>query len=171
MRSGRRLRASLAASCLALVVAVGAHAAPDWGRLDWLVGDWTMEGAGGRQGSGGFTFTPDAGGRVLVRRSHADYPAQDGKPAVRHEDLMVIEPHAAGLRATCWEGDGHVIHYEVRAPEPGLVEFVSTDTAGPGYRLSYRRTPVGLEGGLEIAPSNDRDRFRPYLKWTARRTK
>ena len=172
MHSGRRLRARLAASCLALAFAAGAQAAPGWGGLDWLVGGWTAEGGGAQQGSGGFTFTPEAGGQVLVRRNHADYPAQNGKPATRHEDMMVIEHQArGGLRATYWDDDGHVIHYEVRTPEPGSAEFVSTDPIGPRYRLTYRRTPVGLEGWFEVAPPNDRDRFQPYLNWTARRTR
>ena len=171
MHSGRRLRARLAAACLALAFAAGAHAAPGWERLDWLIGSWTAAGGGARQGAGDFTFTLEADGQELVRRSYTDYPAREGKPAGRHEDTMVIERLPRGrMRATDRDDDGHVIHYEVRAPEPGSLEFVSTDPTGPRYRLTYRSAPVGLEIWFEIAPPNDRDRFRPDLHWTARRT-
>jgi hypothetical protein len=154
------------------VFAVNSHAAQDWGRLDWLIGDWTVEGGGAQQGVGDFTFALEAGGRQLVRRSYTDYPATNGKPAGRREDTMVIQRLPRGrMRATESDDNGHVIHYEVRAPEPGSAEFVSTDPTGPRYRLTYRSAPVGLEIWFEIAPPSDRDRFRPDLHWTAVRTR
>ncbi|HWF00959.1 MAG TPA: hypothetical protein VG248_14260, partial [Caulobacteraceae bacterium] len=62
----------------------------DWSGLDWLAGRWT--GAGGGADAGGFSFEREAGGAVLMRRNFAVYAAHDGKPAERHDDLMVIWP-------------------------------------------------------------------------------
>lgn len=144
-------------------------AAPDWGPLAWLIGQWTAEGGGDVQGSGGFSFLPEAGGMVLVRRNFADYPAQGGRPASKHEDLMVIFHDGPALRATYWDSEGQTIHYAVTAPSGAEAVFVSDDPAGPRFRLSYRKTAKGLDGKFEIAPPPGRDQFRNYLAWTARR--
>lgn len=166
------MRSQLVALLLALGLAPAAVAAdPPWAGLTWLEGDWTAEGGGGPgQASGGFSFQPDAGGQVLVRRNFADYPAQGGRPAQRHEDLMVVYADSGALRAVYWDAEGHVIHYAASAPAPGEAVFVSDDAAGPRYRLSYRRTARGLDGRFEIAPPNARDQFKAYLAWSAVRS-
>ncbi len=157
------------ASLAALAASVGlmAFASPGGGQLDWLIGDWTGAGGSTLQGAGGFSFKPEAGGQVIVRRNVADYPAQNGKPAFRHEDLMVID----GLTARYWDSEGQTIHYALAEPEPGVVVFLSDDAAGPRFRLTYRRTSMGLNGSFEIAPPDHRDQFRPYLTWTATRSR
>jgi hypothetical protein len=143
----------------------------NWQGLGWLEGQWTASGGGAQAAIGGFSFSREAGGRVLMRRNFADYPAQNGQPASRHEDLMVVERGEGGLRATYWDDEGHTIHYAVTTPSDGAVMFLSTDTAGPHYRLSYKRTVTGLEGRFEIAPADKAANFQTYLSWTARRTR
>ena len=156
---------------LALIAALAgpAAAAPDWGGLQWLVGRWIGAGGGAEQGQGGFSFLPEAGGTVLVRKNFADYPAQGGKPAAHHDDLMVIYRDGPALRATYWDSEGQSIHYAVSSPAPGEAVFVSEDPSGPRFRLSYRQTPAGLQGRFEIAPPPARDQFHDYLTWTASR--
>jgi hypothetical protein len=151
----------------------GHTATPDWRGFDWLLGAWTADGGGAQpgtpQGQGGFSFTPDAGGQVIVRKNFADYPAQGGKPAERHDDLMVIFREGGAERATYWDSEGHIIHYAVTAPAPGRVVFESDDPAGPKYRITYRQTPAGLEGEFALSP--DRQTFKPYLTWTAHKAR
>jgi hypothetical protein len=159
----------------AVVVALGlvsvAHAAaPDWGPLNWLVGRWVGEGGGAMQGKGGFSFLPDADGHVLVRRNVADYPPQNGKPALHHEDLMVIYREGGALKATFWDNDDQVIRYAVTTT-PQAVMFLSEPGPGPRFRLTYRPTPAGLEGQFEMARPDAPDRFQNFLTWTAKRTK
>jgi len=145
--------------------------AADRAPFDWLIGDWTGAGGGAEQGSGGFSFKPEAGGQVIVRRNVADYPAQNGNPASRHEDIMVIDGQGAAVTARYWDSEGQTIHYIVTAPQPGVAVFLSDDPAGPRFRLTYTRTAPGLSGAFEIAPPDHRDQFRPYLTWTATRTR
>src|SRR5665213_1313187 len=156
---------------LALLLAgPGAAATSPWSDLAWLEGRWTAQGGGGPgQASGGFSFLPEAGGQVLVRRNFADYPAQGGKPAQRHDDLMVIYHEGPATRATYWDSEGQTIHYVVTAPAPGEAVFVSDDPAGPRFRLSYHRAGEGLQGRFEIAPPGARDAFKTYLSWGATR--
>lgn len=156
---------------LALLVVCYASAA-DWGPLQFLVGDWTGGGGGGPgQGGGDFSFTPDLQGKILVRRSFADYPATKEKPAYRHDDLMIVyrESPTADLRADFYDNEGHVIRYLVQPSSDKQIVFVTPPGApGPRFRLTYKSAgPDQLAGKFEIAPPG-KD-FATYLEWTARR--
>jgi hypothetical protein len=140
--------------------------------LEFLVGAW--EGAGGGapgEGSGGFSFAKELQGRVLLRTSHANYPAVGGRPAFRHDDLMVIYADGAALKADYYDSEGHVIRYRVQPRAEGDVVFLGEAAASsPRYRLTYRLTPEQLlEGRFEIAPPATPEAFKPYLTWSARR--
>jgi hypothetical protein len=168
----RRLATAGVALAILAWGGAAAAAAPDWGALSWLIGRWT--GAGGAtamQGGGGFSFLPEAGGTVLLRKNVADYPPQGGRPAQHHEDLMVIYREGPTVRATYWDSEGQTIHYAVSAPSPDEAVFVSDDAGGPRFRLTYRKTAQGLTGRFEIAPPPARDQFRDYLTWTAVRVR
>ena len=123
----------------AAMPAAGLAAEPDWGPAQFLVGHWTGEGSGQPgTGTGAFSFTPDLQGTVLLRRSFADYPAAHGKPASRHDDLMVVyHGETAGeLRAIYFDNEGHVIRYSGTASGRGVV-FVSDGKPGEArYRLA-----------------------------------
>jgi len=142
---------------------------PDWSGLAWLMGRWIGDGGGGQTGTGSFSFAPDAGGQVIVRRNEAVYHAQGGAAPERHQDLMVIYHAGPAVRAIYWDSEGHVIHYGLVEADAAQVAFVSDDAEGPRFRLTYRRTPAGLEGRFDTAPPDHRDSFSNYLAWTARR--
>jgi hypothetical protein len=163
------MRSLLVALGLALACGSTVSAAqPAWSGLRWLEGDWSAQGGGGPgRASGGFSFHAEAGGQVLVRRNFADYPAQDGKPASRHDDLMVIYAEGDSTKATYWDSEGQTIRYAVTTPAPGEAVFVSEAAQGPRFRLSYHATVQGLEGRFEIAPPSAREVFKTYLTWTA----
>jgi hypothetical protein len=145
-----------------------ALAADDWGPAQFLVGKWMGEGSGEPgKGTGSFSFTPDLQGKVLVRKSFAEYPAANGRPASRHDDLMIVYRDDAGkLRATYFDSEGHVIQYAVNSSGDG-VAFVS-DGPGPRYRLTYANTGKdGLRLKFEIAPPG-KD-FTQYIDAAAHR--
>src|SRR5260370_6189124 len=86
--------------------------AEDCGPLQFLVGNWTGEGGGEPgQGSGSFTFAPDLQGKILVRKNVAEYPPSNGKPAYRHDDLMVVyhDYAARRLRAIYFDSEDHAL--------------------------------------------------------------
>jgi len=149
---------------LAAIPATGLAAGPDWGPAQFLIGQWTGEGSGQPGAStGAFSVTPDLQGTVLVRRSFADYPAAGGKPASRHDDLMVVyHGETAGeLRAIYFDSEGHAIRYSATASAAGVV-FVSEGKPDEmRYRLTY--TPTGkdtLKLLFEIAaPGKDFSRY------------
>ena len=64
--------------------------AADWSKLQHLTGHWVGEGNGKPgQGTGGFSFQPDLGGNILVRKSHTEFPATSDRPATTHDDFKM----------------------------------------------------------------------------------
>jgi hypothetical protein len=162
------MRRFFALACLLISLA---SAADGWGPLQFLVGRWVGEGGGTPgQATGAFTFETDLQGAVLVRKSNADYPAANGRPASRHDDLTVVYRDEATkqLKATYFDNEGHVIPYCVK-PADGEVVFASEGAAGaPRYRLTYTSTGRDrLKLRFEIAPPG-KD-FSTYIESTARR--
>jgi hypothetical protein len=150
---------------------------PDrWKDLRFLIGEWTGEGGGGSvgPGMGAYSFLPDLGGKILVRRNVADYPAANGNPAVHHEDTMTVYLEADGKvpEAIYFDSEGHVIHYALEVDAAArMVRFVSPALQGqPRYRLTYRESGKDLVAGLfEVAPPGKPEAFNKYMEWTARR--
>lgn len=165
----------LVAAILASGAASVARAAPPppLEPLGFLLGEWVVVGAGQPgEAAGSATFSRALGDRVILRQSCAEYPAAAGRPASRHEDLMVIHADTSGaVHADYYDNEGHVIRYAVRVPAPGQAVFASEPAPGePGFRLSYRLEGSGrLRGAFEIAPAGDPAAFRPYLQWESRR--
>jgi hypothetical protein len=177
MRVGRFVVAVSVAFLLAmpLLAPRSAHAAgpAELEPLAFLIGEWPAAGAGQPgQGAGSTTFTRSVQDKVIVRTNHADYPAQGGKPASRHDDLMVIyaAPGGGSARADYYDSEGHVIRYAVQTPAPNQAVFVSDTAAGaPRFRLTYRLEGSVLKGTFEIAAPDAPDAFKPYLSWEARK--
>ena len=144
--------------------------------LDFLIGAWRGEG-GGQPGQGGgrFTFEPDLGGRVLVRRSHSEYPAAGDRPAVVHDDLMIVypAPGGPGPEAVYFDNEGHVIEYAVEVARDGkrVVLTSEAEPASPRFRLTYTRVGEDVvDVTFEIAPPGSPEAFKTYVSGLSKRT-
>ena len=105
----------------------------DWTDMKMLMGEWTGEGSGKPgTGAGEFSFVPELQGKILVRRSFAEYPG------VRHDDLMIVYREGDATRADYYDNEGHVIRYAVKIDNQRIV--FSTDGT-PRYRLTYTALP------------------------------
>ena len=146
-----------------------------WKALDSLVGTWVGEGTGEPgQGSGAFSFSWDLQQKVLVRKSHADYPATKDRPAFSHQDLILVyqEPDTRQSKAAYFDNEGHVINYLVAvSPDAKSIVFLSElKPSTPRYRLTYIMTSKDrVEMAFEIAPADKPDSFKTYIKAGARR--
>ena len=146
-----------------------------WTALGALLGSWTGEGSGDPgQGTGGFSFASDLQGKILVRKSYADYPATKDRPASSHQDLMVVyqEPDTRLSKAVYLDNEGHVINYTVTLfPDAKSIVFLSElRPSTPRYRLIYIMTGKDrVELTFEIAPPDKPDSFTTYIKAGARR--
>jgi hypothetical protein len=156
-----------------VLCSLGAHA-QEWGPLQFLVGQWSGEGntADQGQGAGAFSFTHDLQGKVLLRKNFAEYPAANGKPAYRHDDLMIVYHDGAthDLRAIYFDSEEHLIHYAIKSSGNG-VEFLSEGAPNaPRFRLTYTSAgPERLKLKFEIAPQG-KD-FATYIEASAHRDK
>jgi len=164
------MRKWLACMALAALPALGADVATI-DQLRFLVGSWnSVPGPDGVLGHTGFRL--EVKGRVLVRDNRADYPATGGKPAVSHEDLMVIYAEGSGpLKAIYFDNEGHVIRYTASALDAKSVTFLSDAAAGqPRFRLTYSATaPDRLSGEFASAPPDAPARFKPMFTWDLRK--
>ncbi len=152
------------------------QAAPtaDWSAWQFFMGKWEGEGTGSPgEGTGGFSFAPDLGKRILVRKNFAEYPATKDRPAFRHDDLMIVyQETGKPTRAEYFDNEGHVIHYTA-AVDTGAGRVVLTslpDPRAPRFRFTYRRlSPDSLAFRFDIAPPGQPDSFAVYVQGTARR--
>ncbi len=159
--------------CLIGLAAAQTPAKGLWADWEPFLGTWQGTGSGEPgQGKGEFTFEPVLQGAVLTRHSYAEYPASKDRAAYRHDDLMVIYPSPDNnkTRADYWDNEGHVIHYDVELSATKLVFISNEAQPGPRFRLTYLKTAGDeLRLRFEIAPPNQRDRFKTYLEASARR--
>ena len=168
----KKLFVALVLAVLTLAARAQAPAAkkPDWTPLKFLVGRWTADpnpNEPGTTGSTEFHFELDSS--VLVRDNRADYPPQNGRPALHHRDLMVIYADDSGAwKATYWDNEPHTIYYDVTADAPGEVSFLSTAANGPHFRLAYKRvSDTSVNGHFDIAPPGGG--YKTYRSWTMHR--
>jgi hypothetical protein len=149
---------------------------PDpWASYRFLFGEWVGEGDGKPgKGSGGFSFSPDLDGKILVRKNRADIPASNGRAAVSHDDLLIVYRGSDGRRnkAVYFDNEDHVIEYTVAPSTDGKsLAFTSEPSAkAPRFRLTYVKIDddkVAIK--FEIAPPGHPDQFRAYLSGTAKR--
>jgi hypothetical protein len=155
------------------VALAGSPAADSWSGLRFLIGEWATTSGGGAPGeaiSGGFTFGLDLDGHILTRHSHSEYAPKAGETeGVQHSDLLVVFPSAAGLRATYWDNEGHVIQYALTTAE-GRVTFESDAAApGPRFKLVYEKSQ---RNGLAITffIARPGGAYQPYVSGVAHRT-
>ncbi len=140
-----------------------------------LLGGWTGEGQGQPGAGGGIaTFALDLEKHILVRRAQSDYPAAEGRPAVHHEDLLIIYPESGGaaVRAIFFDNEGHVIEYAASWSADGqALTFTSATRPGaPTFRLGYRvLDPESLSVAFDIAPPGS-GTFKPYVSGVMRRS-
>jgi len=141
----------------------------DWGPFKFLIGDWVGQGTGQPgEASGGFSFSFELQGRILVRRNYAEYPAAKDHPAFRHDDLMVLYADSPGpaIRAVYFDNEGHTIYYHVALnDDQKTLTFQSDPVAGqPRFQFVYHKVDEQrMTFEFNIAPPNKPDAFAKYV--------
>lgn len=171
-RTRRLLRRSLRAGAIIGLVIGGpvsttamAQTPTPWGRLQFLLGTWESKGESQLgAGVGSTSFALDLQGRIIVRRSFAEYTP----PRPRHDDLLVLYRDGAdsASRAVYFDSEGHVIRYAVSTPgENTLVLQSDGSDAETRYRLTYTRKGSALDGVFEIGAPHAP--YKTYLSWSS----
>jgi hypothetical protein len=148
-----------------------------WANWNFLLGEWDVGQGGGVPGqasAGYFSLTPELGGQILLRKNHSEYSSANGKPAVVHDDLMIVYRESGITKALYNDSEGHVIHYNVTvAPARKRITFLSEPGAGqPQYRLVYENLGQdNVNVVFEIAPPDKPDQFKKYVEGVVHRKK
>lgn len=143
-----------------------------WDKWAFLIGEWKGEG-GGQPGQGGgvFSFQTDLDNNVLVRKSHSEYPAQDGKTLI-HNDLMIVYPDNSGtaFRAIYFDNEKHVINYNVTFSDKSVI--MTSEKAGnaPIFRLTYTLLENKMVN-TKFEMSQDGVKFMTYVEGKSSKTK
>ena len=162
-------RATLFAFVLAALAQAAAPRPDPFATLSFLQGTWVGIGSGAASGS--FTFAMELDGKIMVRRNETRFPAQEGRPASLHADLMLIHPEGGALKALYADNEGHVLHYTATPLAEGAgVAFLSEPGPGPRFRLTYRATTrTEVVTTFAIASPDHPEAFKTYLEGVSKR--
>jgi hypothetical protein len=165
--------------CAACVYAQGASseappAVDAWKPLQFLIGTWEAKTQGGSAqaaSSGAYTFQPELRNHVLVRHSSSSGCKGPLDFDCEHGDLLYIyqDPEGQVLKAIYFDNEGHVIHYDVSAPNPTTAIFLSeASRPGPRFRLVYELKGSIMSGQFQMRMAGQNE-WKSYLEWSGAR--
>ena len=124
--------------------------------------------------SGTYTFRRELGNHILAR--HVTKDAVCKGPAdfdCEHSDLLYVYEDAPGqpLKAIFFDNEGHVIHYDVSAPDATTAVFLSeASSPGPRFRLTYQLKGIVMSGKFQMQMPGQTD-WKTYLEWSGPKQK
>jgi len=143
-----------------------------WDKWNWLMGEWTGEGGGQPgQGSGTFSFAFDLDKNIIVRKSHSEYPASENRPAVIHDDLMIIylDFNESPTKAIYFDNEGHVIDYSITYGDKSVIMTSKKMSGVPVFRLTY--TLLDDEKvNTKFEMSQDGENFMTYVEGKSKKS-
>ncbi|MBP6979155.1 MAG: hypothetical protein PHD61_07700 [Bacteroidales bacterium] len=169
------MKLKLLATIILLVMFIscnGQQSSP-WEKWGWLIGEWKGEGSGQTgQGGGTFSFAYDLDQKILVRKSHSEYPAVENKPLIVHDDLMIVYPDYSGnpSKAIYFDNEGHTIHYTISYAADSIVMNSERIPGVPIFRLTYvYLDDTTAKTVFDI--STDGENFKTYIEGKSIRMK
>lgn len=151
---------------LSLVTISYGQKTDNWSKWDWIVGEWEGEGSGvPGEGGGIFSFTFDLENKILVRKSHSEYPGENIKTRTIHDDLMIVYPDQNGTpsKAIYFDNEGHTINYNITYSE-NCITFTSEAVGqNPVFRLVYTKLDNAIVN-TRFEMSRDGVNFMTYIE-------
>ena len=143
-----------------------------WSKWSWLIGEWKGEGNGQPgQGGGTFTFNQDLNNKILVRKSHSEYPATSGKPATVHDDLLIVylDLSANPSKAIYFDNEGHTINYSITYADNLIVLLSDKIPNVPIFKLTYTSLDKNtIDTKFEM--SRDGEKFMTYIEGKSKKS-
>jgi hypothetical protein len=147
--------------------------ASSWANWSWLIGEWKGEGSGQPgQGGGIFSFKADLNDKILVRKSHSEYPGTTNKPTVIHDDLLVVYLDLSGSpsKAIYFDNEGHTINYSITYTDKTIVLLSNKIQNIPIFKLTYTLLDNdSIDTKFEI--SKDGENFMTYIEGKSKKVK
>lgn len=167
------MKARLIVTILLLGVLTGSFAQQsiNWDKWDWLLGEWKGEGSGQPgQGGGTFSFNFDLDKKIIVRKSHSEYPPSENRPALVHNDLMIVYPDFQGMpaKAIYFDNEGHTINYSITYSEKCIVFLSEKSSNAPIFRLTYTLLD-NRTVNTKFEMSQDGENFMTYVEGVSKK--
>ena len=168
-----KLKQLLSAILLTLSITCFGQQNSTWNNWTWLMGEWKGEGSGQPgQGGGTFSFSYDLDKKIIVRKSHSEYPATDNKPKIVHDDLMIVylDANESPSKAIYFDNEGHIINYAITYADKSITLTSNEVPNTPFFRLTYTL----LENDLintKFEISRDGLNFKTYIEGKSNKTK
>jgi len=140
-----------------------------WMNWEWLKGEWVGEGSGQTsEGKGTFSFANELDGKIMVRKSHSEYPSKN----IIHEDLMIIYSDYSGKpgNAIYFDNEGHNIIYTITYTDKSITFLSEKIPNAPLFRLTYTQTDNDIVN-TKFEISQDGEKFMTYIEGKSRRKK
>jgi len=156
-----------------------------WANWSWLIGEWKGEGSGQPgQGGGTFSFQTDLDGKILVRKSHSEYPAilvrkslseypaSVNRPVSIHDDLMTVYLDFTGnaSKAIYFDNEGHTINYSITYAPKTIVLLSDKIPNVPIFRLTYTLLDDQTVN-TKFEMSQDGEKFMTYIEGKSTKVK
>lgn len=126
----------------------------------------TAGGSTGAAAAGTYVFRKELNGHILARHSSSDSCKGPADFDCDHHDLLYVYPEGGLLKAIYFDGEGHVIHYEVSTPGISTAVFLSSATQpGPQFRLTYERKETVMSGKFQMHMPGQTE-WKSYLEWS-----
>jgi hypothetical protein len=156
-----------------LSVCFGQQSSGTWDKWNWLTGEWMGEGSGQPgQGGGTFSFKFDLDQKVLVRKSHSEYPASENKPRIIHDDLMIVslDYFGAPTKAIYFDNEGHTINYTVTYSDKSIILTSDKIPNVPVFRLTYTLLDKEIVD-TKFEMSQDGEKFMTYIEGKSKKVR
>jgi hypothetical protein len=144
-----------------------------WDKWNWLIGEWVGEGSGQTgQGSGAFSMKPDLDNKILIRKNHSEYPANEKRPQIIHDDLMIVYLDILGSpsKAIYFDNEGHIINYNITYSEKTIVLTSDKTNNLPIFRLTYTLLDNDTIN-VKFEMSQDGEKFSIYTQGICKKVK
>lgn len=163
----------LTVTLFALTMTCFGQQSTTWDKWKWLIGEWQGEGSGQPgQGGGTFSFAFDLDKKIIVRKSHSEYPASKNKPKVIHDDLMIIylDSNSNRTRAVYFDNEGHIINYSISNADKSITLTSDKIANVPIFRLTYTLLDNDMIN-TKFEMSQDGEKFMIYIEGKSKMTK
>ena len=98
----------------------------------------------------------------------------NGRPAVHHEDVMIIYKNKDGnpVKALYFDNENHVIPYDITYSDNRIILVSEVNQGAPRFRLTYEKMEDKLMNiKFEMAMPGAPEDFKMYLEGKNRKTK
>ena len=110
--------------------------------------------------------------KILVRKSHTEFPATDKKAKEIHDDLMIVYSDNSGnpSKAIYFDNEGHTINYAVTFSDKSIILTSEKIQNAPVFRLTYTLLE-DKRVNTKFEMSQDGEKFTTYIEGKSRKTK